>query len=69
MKRNDFSTSSTSWRRLQNVLEDEKLLHWKRLQDAFNASSPRWMFARNPDIKYCITQTQNEAFLESSFMK
>ena len=34
-----------SWRRLQNVLEDKKMLHWRHLQDIFCTSSPRRMFA------------------------
>ena len=34
-----------SWRRLQDVLEDKKMLHWRHLQDIFCTSSPRRMFA------------------------
>ena len=30
---NNFTSSKTSWRRLEDVLEDEKLLRWRRLQD------------------------------------
>ena len=33
LQRNNFSSSKTSWRHLEDVLEDEKLLRWKRLQD------------------------------------
>ena len=32
---NNFTSSKTSSRRLQHVLEDEKLLRWRRLQDVF----------------------------------
>ena len=32
-------------RRLQDVLEDKKMLHRRRLQDVFSTSSPRRMFA------------------------
>ena len=33
LQRNNFTSSKTSWRRLEDVLEDEKLLRWRRLQD------------------------------------
>ena len=41
LQRNNFTSSNTSWRRLEDllktsckdVLEDEKLLRWRRLQD------------------------------------
>ena len=33
LQRNNFTSSKTSWRRLEDVLEDEKLLRWRRLED------------------------------------
>ena len=33
LQRNNFSSSKTSWGRLEDVLEDEKLLRWRRPQD------------------------------------
>ena len=33
-----------SWRRLKNVLEDKKMLHWRHLQGVFSMSLPRRMF-------------------------
>ena len=33
LQRNNFSSSKTSWRSLEDVLEDEKLLRWRRFQD------------------------------------
>ena len=30
---NNFTSSKTFWRRLEDVLEDEKLLRWRRLED------------------------------------
>ena len=54
LQRNNFSSSKTSWRRLedvlktfsrplarrlQDVLEDEKLLCWRRLEDVFKTCS------------------------------
>ena len=33
LQRNNFTSSKTFWRRLEDVLEDEKLLRWRRLQD------------------------------------
>ena len=32
-------------RRFEDLLEDKKMLHWRRLQDVFSTSSPRRMFA------------------------
>ena len=48
LQRNNFSSSETSWRRfevvmemswrsLENILEDKKLLRWRYLQDVFKA--------------------------------
>ena len=34
-QRNSFSSSRTSWRRLENILENENLLRWRRLQDVW----------------------------------
>ena len=34
LQHNNFTSSKTSLRRLKDVLEDEKLLRWGRLQDA-----------------------------------
>ena len=33
LQRNNFTSFKTSWRRLEDVLEDEKLLRWRRLED------------------------------------
>ena len=33
LQRNNFTSSKTSWRRLKDVLEDEKLLRWRRFED------------------------------------
>ena len=33
LQRNNFTSSKTSWGRLEDVLEDEKLLRWRHLQD------------------------------------
>ena len=33
LQRNNFSSSKTSWRRLEDILEDEKLLRWRRIED------------------------------------
>ena len=35
LQRNNFWSFKTSWKRLEDVLEDEKLLRWRRLQDVF----------------------------------
>ena len=35
LQRNNFSSSKTSSRRLENVLEDVKLLRWRRVEDVF----------------------------------
>ena len=35
LQRNNFSSSKTSSRRLQDVLEDVKLLRWRRVEDVF----------------------------------
>ena len=35
LQRNNFSSSKTSWRRLEDVLEDVKLLRWRRVEDVF----------------------------------
>ena len=35
LQRNKFLFSKTSWRSLQDVLEDEKLLCWRRLEDMY----------------------------------
>ena len=35
LQRNNFSSSETSSRRLQDVLEDKKLLRWRRFEDVF----------------------------------
>ena len=37
-KRNNFSSSKTSLRRLKDVLEDVKLLCWRRLQDVLKTN-------------------------------
>ena len=34
-QRNNFSSSKTCWRRLQDALEDVKLLRWRRVEDVF----------------------------------
>ena len=34
-QRNNFTSSKMSWRRLKDVLEDEKLLRWRCLEDVF----------------------------------
>ena len=33
LQRNNFTSSKTSWRHLKDVLEDEKLFSWRRLED------------------------------------
>ena len=33
LQRNNFTSSKTSWRRLEDVFEDEKLFRWRRLED------------------------------------
>ena len=33
LQRNNFTSSKTFWRRLEDVLEDEKLLRWRRLEN------------------------------------
>ena len=38
LQRNNFSSSKTSSRRLQDVLEDVKLLRWRRVEDVFKTS-------------------------------
>ena len=46
-----FKTSSKrhlaimSWRRLEDIWEDKKMLPWRRLQDLFSTPLPRPMFA------------------------
>ena len=35
LQRNNFSLSKTYCRRLQDVLEDKKMLRWKRVEDIF----------------------------------
>ena len=51
LQRNIFLSPKTSSRRLhehvlqlflEDVLEDKKMLHWRRLQDVFSTPSPRW---------------------------
>ena len=37
LQRNNFSSSKMSSRRLQDVLEDVKLLRWRRFEDVFKA--------------------------------
>ena len=37
-QRNNFLSSNTSWRHLEDDLEDEKLLPWRRLQDFLKTS-------------------------------
>ena len=41
LQRNNFSSSKTSLRRLQDVLEDVKLLRWRRVEDVLKTSSRR----------------------------
>ena len=41
LQRNNFSSSKTSSRRLEEVLEDEKLLRWRRTDVVFKTS--RWL--------------------------
>ena len=42
LQRNNFSSSKTSWRRLarclQDVLEEVKLLRWRRVEDVFKTN-------------------------------
>ena len=38
LQRNNFTSSKTSWRCLEDLLEDEKLLHWRHLQDVLKTS-------------------------------
>ena len=50
LQRNNFSSSKTSSRRLQDifarrlqdVLEDEKLLRWRRFEDVFKTQDMSW---------------------------
>ena len=37
LQRNNFTSSKRSWRHLEDVLEDEKVLRWRRLEDVLKA--------------------------------
>ena len=38
LQRNNFLSSKTSWRRLEDVLEDVKLLRWRHVEDVFKTN-------------------------------
>ena len=65
-----------------DVLEDKKLLHWRRLQDVFKSSSLRWMFAgviSDPSISakqvtyslynFAVHHSIADVFLKNLFLK
>ena len=46
LQRKNFTPSKTSWRRLEDILEDEKLLRWRFLEDVLKTcleAPPIWM--------------------------
>ena len=65
-----------------DILEDKKLLHWRRLQDVFKSSSPRWMFAgvisypsiitkqvTYPLYNFAVQHSIADVFLKNLFLK
>ena len=61
LQRNNFASSKTSWRRLEDLLEDVKLLRWRHLEDVLKACLE--------DLKTCledVLKTCLEDILETS---
>ena len=67
LQHNNFTSSKTSWRHLQDVLEDEKLLRWRRLQDVLKTCLENVLKACLEDVLKTSLEDVLKTYLEDVF--